>query len=121
MDDQDFEQAIKNHVRTCKWFPKVSELLQAAEDLRPKPPSAIDAWNMLIVAAPSGKEPEMDHATRKAMDFIGGWDAICYTPTDQHRFIFAQFKLAYIEAQERERKADILISMAREQAALPGD
>jgi hypothetical protein len=116
---QEWEAAVNRHIDTCKWFPKVSELFKAAEYLRPQPPSPIDAWNLLIAAASSGEEPEMDQATRKAMDFIGGWEAICYTPTDQHRFMFAQFKLAFIEAQERERKADGLIAMVREQAALP--
>lgn len=116
---QEWEAAVNRHIDACKWFPKVSELLQAVEALRPRPPSAIDAWQTLMAAAPSGEEPEMDTPTRKAMNFVGGWEAICYTPTDQHPFMFARFKEAYLEAQERGRKADLLIAIERYQAALP--
>ena len=67
----DFERAVKRHVTTCKWFPKVSEILQAVQDHLPTP---IDVWNRLIAAAEAGKKPEMDAATMKAMRFIGAVD-----------------------------------------------
>lgn len=103
LSPQEFEKAVWAHITTFKWFPKISEILQAVRDLNP-PPSPIDAWNRLMAAAEgSGGPPEMDAAIEKAVSFVGGWDALCYTPFDQHRFMFARFKEAYQEAREQER------------------
>jgi hypothetical protein len=48
MSNLDFERAVKHHISTCKWFPKVSELLEASRAHLPTP---IDVWNQLLRAA----------------------------------------------------------------------
>lgn len=105
LSDHEFERAVNHCIDNCQFFPRVKGLLEAS---RPLFPSPIEAWNrLLLAAAGSGVEPPMDAATKKAMNFIGGWNAICYNPTDQHPFMFARFKEAYLEAQEQEQRQQI--------------
>jgi hypothetical protein len=98
LTDKEFEAAVYRHIDTCKWFPKISELLEAAHALLPSP---IDVWNRLIVAAEAGEKPEMEYATERALAFIGGWEQFCTTPYDNLRYSFGSFKEAYREAQEQ--------------------
>ena len=70
LSNLDFERAVKHHISTCKWFPKVSELLDAIRD---QGPTAIDIWNKLLAAAETGQKPEMDAASEKALAVLGGW------------------------------------------------
>ena len=107
LTDQEFEAAVYRHIDTCKWFPKISELLGAVQSLLP---SAIDVWTRLIAAAEAGEKPEMDEATKKALDFIGGWEQFSITSYDDLRFIFKAFREAYLEAQDRETGAQAQIS-----------
>jgi hypothetical protein len=107
LTDQEFEAAVYRHIDTCKWFPKISELLGAVQSLLPSP---IDVWTQLIAAAEAGEQPEMDGATKKAMDFIGGWEQFSITSYDDLRFIFKAFREAYLEAQDRETGAQAQIS-----------
>jgi hypothetical protein len=113
LNPKDFERAVLNHVKNHKWFPKVSEILSTG---LPPRPSAIDAWQKLIAAAEAGVKPEMDFATRKALDFIGGWEQFGLTTYENLRFAFKAFKDAYMEAQEHEARWLV----GGEQAALEG-
>ena len=111
LGNKDFEQAIKRHISTCKWFPKVSELLDA---IRAQEPTPIDIWNRLLAAAETGKEPEMDAATRKAMGAVGGWEAFQYTSCDELHFRFKDFRAVLLES----RAQDTLKLAGGEQKAL---
>jgi hypothetical protein len=107
LTDKEFEAAVYSHIDTCKWFPKISELLGAVQSLLP---SAIDVWTQLIAAAEAGEQPEMDEATKMAMDFIGGWEQFNIASYDDLRFIFKAFREAYLEAQYQETEAQAQIS-----------
>jgi hypothetical protein len=113
LSPQDFERAVWAHITTLKWFPKVSELLDAIRDQGPTP---IDIWNRLLAAAETGKKPEMDAATKKALAVLGGWDQFQYTSYDDLQYRFKDFKTALLEARAR----DTLALAGGERAALPG-
>ena len=99
LGDLEFERAVRHHINTCKWFPKVSELLQAVQD---QGPSAIDIWNRLLAAAETGKKPEMDAATDKALAVLGGWEVFQYTSFEDLQWKFKDFKAALLEARSRD-------------------
>lgn len=109
----DFERAVKRHVSTCKWFPKVNELLQAVQA---QGPTVIDTWNLLLAAAETGQKPELDAATEKALAALGGWDNFQYAPFDDLQWRFKDFKAALLEARAR----DTLALAGGEQAVLAG-
>ena len=113
LSNLDFERAVKHHISTCKWFPKVSELLDAIRD---QGPTAIDIWNKLLAAAETGQKPEMDAATEKALAVLGGWEQFQYTSYDDLQFRFKDFKSALLEARAR----DTLALAGGEQAVLEG-
>ncbi len=100
---QEWEAAVNRHIDTCKWFPKVSELLQAAQELLPSP---LEIWNRLIAAAEDGEEnPEMDDAIRQAIAVIGGWEEFSRTSYDSLHYRFKEFKAAFLEARAQERQS----------------
>lgn len=114
LSNLDFEWAVKRHVTTCKWFPKVSEILQAVQDHLPTP---IDIWSRLLAAAAeTGKKPEMDAATEKALAIFGGWEAFQYTPIADLQYRFKDFKSALLEARARDN-----LALVGGQAALEGE
>jgi hypothetical protein len=96
MSNQEFEAAIKNHISQNKWFPKVSELLQATLDALPTP---ADVWSRLIAAAETGKKPEMDPATERALYVVGGWDKFCMTSYETLDYRFKDFKAELLAAR----------------------
>ena len=114
LSEEIYMKAIGKCLDTCKWFPKISEILGAVRSFKP---SAIDAWQRLLAAAEANTKPEMDFATQKALDFIGGWEQFGLTTYENLRFAFKAFKDAYNEAQEQESR---LVLAGGEQAALPG-
>ena len=99
LNNLDFERAVKHHVSTCKWFPKVSELLNALQNQGPTP---IDIWNRLLAAAETGQKPELDAATEKALAALGGWEVFQYAPFDELQWRFKDFKTALLEARAKE-------------------
>ena len=113
MENRDFERAVQHHVKTCKWFPKVSELLDAIRD---QGPTVIDIWNRLLAAAETGQKPELDAATEKALAAIGGWEVFQYAPFDELQWRFKDFKAALLESRAR----DTLALVSGERAALEG-
>lgn len=113
LNNRDFERAVKAHISQNKWFPKVSELLDAIRD---QGPTAIDTWNLLLAAAETGKKPELDAAIEKALAVLGGWERFQYTPFDELQYRFKDFKGALLEARAR----DTLALAGGEQAALEG-
>ncbi len=98
----DFEKAVNLHISTYKWFPKVSELLDAVRSLRP---SARDAWSRLMAAAESGELPEMDRATAAGLTAVGGWDHIQFTEYSKLSFSFKVFEEAFQRIQDLEATA----------------
>ncbi len=99
LSNLDFERAVKHHVSTCKWFPKVSEILDA---LRNQGPTPIDVWNRLIAAAETGQKPAMDATTEKALAVLGGWEVFQYTSYDDLQYRFKDFRAALLEARAQE-------------------
>jgi hypothetical protein len=103
MANLDFERAVKGHVRTCKWFPKVSELLEAS---RAHLPTAHDVMNQLLAAAEAGlDEPPLSPAGKAALGALGGWEAFQVMRYEDISFRFKEFRTAYLEAQARENLA----------------
>ena len=99
LSDREFVFAVNYCLDNCIFFPKISELLRAAANILP---SVIDIWNKLLIAAETGKKPEMDAATEKAMEAVGGWDAFQYLPTDELHRRFKDFRAALLEARAQE-------------------
>jgi hypothetical protein len=104
LSPQEFEKAVWVHITTLKWFPKVSELLDAVQGLKPSP---IDAWNRLLAAAKTGKKPDMDAATEWALASLGGWEVFQYTSYEDLKFRLKDFKEAYLEAQHHLGRPEI--------------
>jgi hypothetical protein len=102
LGNSDFERAVKHHVSTRKWFPKVSELLEAVQA---QGPTAIDTWNLLLAAAETGQKPELDAAAEKALAVLGGWGVFQYTSFDDLQYRFKDFKAALLEARARDNLA----------------
>ena len=113
LSNLDFERAVKYHISTCKWFPKVSELLDA---LRNQGPTPIDTWNFLLAAAETGQKPELDAASEKALAVLGGWEVFQYTSYEYLQYRFKDFRVALLEARAQET----LRLAGGEQAALEG-
>jgi hypothetical protein len=113
LSPKEFEKAVWIHITTLKWFPKVSELLDAIRD---QGPSVIDTWNLLLAAAETGQKPELDAAAEKALAVLGGWDQFQYTSFEDLQWKFKDFKLALLEARAR----DSLALVGNEQTALEG-
>jgi hypothetical protein len=101
MDNLTFERAVKGHISTSKWFPKISELMEAYKNQQPTP---LDTWSRLIAAAEVGTKPEMDKATERALRFIGGWEQFCITSYDALQYRFKDFREAYLEAREQDER-----------------
>lgn len=95
------EKAARRHIAKSSWFPKINELLQAAQEFRPTP---MGAWNKLAEAAETGKKPELDYATEQALTAIGGWEAFCYSSYQDLKYWVNDFKHAYLTAQAREEE-----------------
>src|SRR5208337_3143852 len=89
LSNLDFERAVKTHISKCKWFPKVSELLDV---IRAQRPTAIDAWNFLLKAAERGWKPvEMDKAMVAGLEAVGGWEKFSYTPFNDLGYAYTRF------------------------------
>ena len=99
LSNLDFERAVKTHISKCKWFPKVSELLDV---IRAQRSTAIDAWNFLLKAAETGVKPEMDGPTAAALEAAGGWHYFSFTPYEQLHYIFKKFQEAYDRGLDRQ-------------------
>lgn len=102
LSDREFEKAVNHCLDTCTFYPKISELLKAVQD---QGPTVIDIWNRLLSAAETGKKPEMDAATEKALAVLGGWDQFQYTPFEELNFRFKDFKAALQEARAQNNLA----------------
>jgi len=89
--------AVKRCLMTKKWFPKISELLDAVREMKP---SAAEMWAWLNKAAETGKKPEMDAATAAGLEAIGGWSYLCYTDVQKLSFSFKIFEDAFRRAQD---------------------
>lgn len=103
MDPQEWELAVNVCLDSHKFFPKISELLEAAQVDRPTPE---EIWGKLLVAAEDGGEepPEwVDEPTKKALLALGGWENFTYTNYDDLRFLAKTFKEIYQVARKQEQ------------------
>lgn len=107
LNPQQWERAVNYLVDTSKYFPRICEILEAADLGRP---AAEDLWGRLLVAAEDGKKPPLDAPTEVALLAVGGWQAFQVTPYDELKFMFKMFKDTYLVAVKQEKA----------QVALPG-
>lgn len=99
LSNQEFEFAINLHTRKHKWFPKISELLDAVRTLQP---SAAERWAWLNkMAERGGKQPEVDAATAAGLEAIGGWNYLRLTDVQKLSFSFKIFDEAYQRTLDR--------------------
>ncbi len=98
----ELERAVRKHIARSQWFPKVSDLLQAAREDMPSPR---EVWAWLLDEATTGQKPHMDAATARALEAIGGWDVLRLTPSDDLKFRFKDFEAVLLERREREQEA----------------
>ena len=94
----EFLAAINQHLSKNKWFPKVSELLELMREPGPHP---MEVWGRLINAAEDGWQPEMDQATKAALEAIGGWEKFKVTSYDELRFLYKRFEAVYQVTRDR--------------------
>ncbi|CAO0822452.1 conserved hypothetical protein [Desulfarculales bacterium] len=107
---REFELAVKSHISKHKWFPKVSELLEAGQPLEPDPQ---EIWAGLIAWAEADIKPELDFATQRALDTVcGGWGKFKVTPYDELKFLFKNFKEAHLHARAVQKRGQELLGGA---------
>ena len=104
---EEWQVALAQHRRTSKYFPKISELLEAGDAGRP---AAEDIWGRLLVAAETGVKPPLDGPGETALLAAGGWEMFQITPYSELKFLFKAFKEVYQVAVKQEKL----------QATLPG-
>jgi pterin-4a-carbinolamine dehydratase len=112
---KDFEVAIRTHLSKCKWWPKISELLQLAT---PEAPSPRDVWVNLLAAAETGVKPELDAPGEAGLNAVGGWEVLQFTEYKDLEFRFRDFKEAYQSAANRKEVKSL--SLETRQAPLLG-
>jgi hypothetical protein len=103
---KDFEKAIRAHLSKCKWFPRISELIDLAI---PELPSPRDAWVNLVLAAETGVKPELDAPTEAGLKAVGGWEVLQFTEYNDLGYRFRDFKDAYLAAVARGKSKKLLI------------
>ena len=87
--DLQFERVVWGHLKTKKWFPKISELIEANK------PTVLDLWNHLILAAESGEKPaDLDPVVEMALSLLGGWEQFSRTPYAELHRRYKDFKEA---------------------------
>lgn len=102
---------LKLHFRNSKWFPSPSEILkyheQTAQD------AAQLAWASLVSSARTRGfyqgPPELTASETRALDSIGGWEAICLCEVDQLPVLAAQFRRAmecFVSHEQRQHLLD---------------
>ena len=117
-------------VRTSKWFPSVSELVQGSYELiTDSQQTAEEAWGRVIKRASKPesiyhdgvryKPKPLDELTEKAVEAIGGWQAIRQSEmiaSERKRFIDAYNGIS--QRVRREITEHPLVKAGREQAKL---
>ena len=102
---EEWEMAVNLCLDTLKWFPKISELLAAADSNR-RTPEEIWAW--LKKEAESGVKPELDGPTETALLAVGGWEDFSVTDYDDLKYFFKTFKEVYQVAAKQEQNLKAL-------------
>lgn len=122
LSPQEWEVAITLHRRQHKWFPKISEILEAVLALRNQGrPSAAERWGQLLELASRGVPAPTDIPTQRALSTVGGWDAFQYTNVDDLNYRRKEFERVYGEAlAEEDRGALLGIEGPQEQKRLEG-
>ena len=117
LDFKEFFQAIKVHRLQRKWFPKISEILEAVLTLRNAGrPSAAERWGQLLVLASKGAPAPTDIPTVRALSTVGGWYEFQYANVDDLNFRRKEFERTYTEALAEEDRGALL---GLEQAGQP--
>ena len=99
LPDEEFQRGVAFCLDNLKYFPKISEILEAALT------TAREAWAYLIKCAEKGADPCMDTATINALDAIGGWEVFQFTDYKDLKFMFKDFKEAYDRAITQQKTA----------------
>lgn len=99
----ELQAAVLKCMRTCKFFPSIAEIMEAANDMvevasGTKAKSPDEAWNEVIkqmndafiYRKPVFSTPEIEKAALSM-----GWIGLCETPTDQLGTARAQFLRLY--------------------------
>ncbi len=110
------EEAIRRLIATSKWLPTIAEIRQMCAEVMDPPLSAEDAWieacNAARAFTPYQAPPELQMAlrghvretaemstlTRKAVQVLGGIEAIAYS--DQPEFMGREFRRVYERLRE---------------------
>jgi hypothetical protein len=97
LTDEEFQVAVAFALDTMKYFPKISELLDAVHYHKP---TARDAWNFLIECAENGRSPEavlgsIGPALKAGLAAIGGFESFQFTDFKELKFMFKDFKEAF--------------------------
>jgi len=110
-------EAVRRLIATSKWLPTVAEIRRACMEIIEPLPSAEAAWVEACAAAraftpyqSAQKEPAMSPLTHKAVQVMGGIEAIAYS--DQPELIGREFRRVY----ERLRESEMLV---RQQGRVP--
>lgn len=81
IDDAMLKAAAKHHAASCKWFPKVSELREAAFSLMETGQlTAGEAWEKVcneIRRVGIYDAPKLEPQVKRAVDAMGGWRSLC--------------------------------------------
>jgi len=109
--------AVERCVLTCKFFPTVAEIVQAAEDMAGTAggcgaPNAEEAWAEVARAAYHlgwNRKPEWSHPdVGRAVDAMGGWLAVCECESSEWGNFGARYRKVYegLARGQRSRKLD---------------
>jgi hypothetical protein len=108
----ELQAAVLKCMRTCKFFPSIAEIMEAANDMvevasGTKAKSPDEAWNEVIkqmneafiYKKPVFSTPEIEKAALSM-----GWIGLCETPTDQLGTARAQFLRLYESVCKRKNE-----------------
>lgn len=121
IDDETLRAAALRHIMASQWFPKVSELREAATRItRPKTIDPMEAWGKVLAEIRRTGwygVPQFDDPLVAAIVKQMGWRALCESEdgtADRARFIDA-----YQRQADRAQKQDALPVMLQDGAMAP--
>lgn len=101
------KKAVLKHITTSKFFPTIAELRQHAKDLtRPAIPlSPEEAWDEVMTKIRNQTKGYSSLTVKRAVEAVGGLNAIGYTDMAELGFVRAHFMRTY-EAFTRRAEID---------------
>lgn len=87
-------QALRDHRQQCKWFPKVSELIERMEPSSEQ--AGLLAWGELLpLLRDSQNAVSPDPITERVVQDLGGWTRIAHTDTEKLVWVEKEFVRRY--------------------------